>query len=77
LLKTIKTHPESLPQDIALAFIQKYVPPTIQHVNFFLMSKKFKMMSIKCDVKCDNIVKDNPIDLTSKILQILFSINKK
>jgi len=23
-------------------------------------------MSIKCDVKCDNIVKDNPIDLTSK-----------
>jgi hypothetical protein len=23
-------------------------------------------MSIKCDVKCDNIVKDNLIDLTSK-----------
>ncbi len=23
-------------------------------------------MLIKCDVKCDNIVKDNPIDLTSK-----------
>jgi len=24
------------------------------------------MMPIKCDVKCDNIVKDNLIDLTNK-----------
>jgi len=28
--------------------------------------KKLKMMSIKCDVKCDNIVKENIIDLTNK-----------
>jgi len=35
------------------------------------MSKQIKsdvnqMVPIKCDVKCDNIVKDNFIDLTSK-----------
>jgi hypothetical protein len=34
-------------------------------------------MSIKCDVKCDNIVKDNLIDLTSKNSSNLISIKEK
>jgi len=42
------------------------VPPTIQCVKLEKMSKKSKMMPIKCDVKCDNIVTDNLINLTSK-----------
>jgi len=40
------------------------VLPTIQHVKLEKMSKQ--MMPIKFDVKCDNIVKNNLIDLTSK-----------
>jgi hypothetical protein len=34
------------------------------------------MMLIKCDVKCDNIVKENFIDLTSKISSNLILIKK-
>jgi hypothetical protein len=40
------------------------VPPTIECVKLKKMSKQ--MMPIKCVVKCDTIVKNNLIDLTSK-----------
>jgi hypothetical protein len=35
------------------------------------------MMPIKCDVKCDNIVKDNLTNLTSKIFSYPILIKKK
>jgi hypothetical protein len=42
-----------------VSFNSLVVSPTIQRV-------KLEKMPITCDVKCDNIVKDNLIDLTSK-----------
>jgi len=52
-----------------VSFNSPIVPPTIQHVKLEKLSKKKfndgnQMMVIKCNVKCDNIVKDNLIDLT-------------
>jgi hypothetical protein len=48
------------------SFSSLVVPPSIQCVKLEKLSNLFLIMSIKCDVKCDNIVKNNHIDLSSK-----------
>jgi hypothetical protein len=48
-----------------VSFSSLVILPIIQRVKLDKMSKQ--MIPIKCDVKCDNIVKNNFSDLTNKI----------
>jgi hypothetical protein len=50
-----------------VSFNSLVVPPTIQHVKLEKMSKQIKSdVNQMMPIKCDNIVKDNLIDLTNK-----------
>ncbi len=54
-----------------VSFNSLVVPPSIQcmkleKMSIFKKNDVNQIMSIKCDVRCDNIVKNNLIDLTSK-----------
>ncbi len=57
--------------DPNVSFNSLIFPPIIQLVKLEKMLKQIKndvnqVMTIKCDVRCDNMVKDNLIGLTSK-----------
>jgi hypothetical protein len=53
-----------------VSFNSLVVPPTIQRVKLEKCKNKLKMMSIKCDVKCDYIV--HGFIFVSKIVRSCF-----